>query len=115
MNIHNLPSVEDAGIEAVKISESVKPELTAQEQALFVSGFQECIKWLEINKINISEWISVTDRLPDEGGDYLVTDGDACFVPEFLEGAQRFVFSGIDFWNNEDVTHWMPLPPPPKK
>lgn len=38
---------EQASIAAVKISESVKPELTAKEQALFIAGFQECIKWLE--------------------------------------------------------------------
>ena len=41
-----IPSVEDAGVIAVKISESIKPELTAQEQAFFIAGFQECIKWL---------------------------------------------------------------------
>ena len=41
-----IPSVEDAGIIAVGISEMVKPELTAQNQAFFIAGFQECIKWL---------------------------------------------------------------------
>jgi hypothetical protein len=41
-----IPSVEDAGIIAVGISESVTPKLTAQEQSFFIAGFQECIKWL---------------------------------------------------------------------
>ena len=41
-----LPSVDDAGVIAVKISEMVNPELTAQQQAFFIAGFQECIKWL---------------------------------------------------------------------
>jgi hypothetical protein len=41
-----IPSVDDAGAIAVKISETIKPELTAQEQAFFIAGFQECIKWL---------------------------------------------------------------------
>ena len=38
-----MPSVEKAGIIAVEISE----DLTAQEQAFFIAGFQECIKWLK--------------------------------------------------------------------
>ena len=41
-----IPSIDDAGVIAVKISEMVKPELTAHEQAFFIAGFQECIKWL---------------------------------------------------------------------
>jgi len=44
----SLPTVENAGITAVEISEGVKPELTAQEQAFFVAGFQECVKYLEL-------------------------------------------------------------------
>ena len=45
----SLPSVEKSGAIAVTISENVHPALTAQEQALFVAGFQECIKWLSNN------------------------------------------------------------------
>jgi len=45
----SLPSVDEAGIAAVKISEIVKPKLTAQEQAFFIAGFCECIKWLGSN------------------------------------------------------------------
>lgn len=43
----SLPTVDNAGIIAVKISE-INDEMSAQEQALFVAGFQECIKYLEI-------------------------------------------------------------------
>ena len=42
-----LPSIEMAGIIAVKISE-INNEMTAQQQALFIAGFQECIKYLEM-------------------------------------------------------------------
>jgi hypothetical protein len=45
----SLPSVDEAGIAAVKISEMVEPKLTAQEQSFFIAGFQECIKWLSSN------------------------------------------------------------------
>lgn len=45
----SLPTVDEAGIAAVKISEMVDPPLTAQEQAFFIAGFSECIKWLSSN------------------------------------------------------------------
>ena len=45
----SLPSVDEAGIIAVKICEIVEPKLTARDQALFIAGFCECVKWLSAN------------------------------------------------------------------
>lgn len=45
----SLPSVDEAGVMAVTISEMTEPPLTAQEQAFFIAGFCECIKWLGSN------------------------------------------------------------------
>lgn len=42
----SLPSVDDVGIIAVEIAE-INNEMTAQEQAFFITGFSECIKYLE--------------------------------------------------------------------
>lgn len=63
-------------------------------------------------------WISVKDRLPQEAGRYLT------LVP-FLGGINRkhiimdrhFTPSvaGIDSWGLEGITHWLPLPAPPKE
>jgi hypothetical protein len=62
------------------------------------------------------EWISVKDRLPEDGKDYLVTDGDACMVAVYKNGIKKWDFFVYDHcWYSEDVTHWMPLPPPPNK
>jgi hypothetical protein len=45
----SLPSLDDATKVAVIISEeAITPPLDAKEQALFIAGFQECIKWLNI-------------------------------------------------------------------
>ncbi len=45
----SLPYLEDATKVAVRISEeALKPSLSAKEQALFIAGFQECIKWLNV-------------------------------------------------------------------
>ena len=45
----SLPSVDEAGVMAVKISEMVEPKMNAQEQAIFIAGFCECVKWLSGN------------------------------------------------------------------
>ena len=45
----SLPSVENAGIIALEISEMSK-ELTDKERAFFIAGFQECIKHLKLQK-----------------------------------------------------------------
>jgi len=45
----SLPSLDDATKVAVRISEeAITPPLDAKEQALFIAGFQECIKWLNV-------------------------------------------------------------------
>lgn len=45
----SLPSLDDATKVATRISEeAVKPPLDAKEQAMFIAGFQECIKWLNV-------------------------------------------------------------------
>ena len=44
----DVPTDDDAGIIAVKIASTVEPKLTAQEEAMFVAGFQECVKYLRM-------------------------------------------------------------------
>ena len=45
----SLPSLDDATKIAVRISEeAITPPLDAKEQALFIAGFQECMKWLNV-------------------------------------------------------------------
>ena len=62
-------------------------------------------------------WISVKDKLPPKCKsmsykDYIVTCGSIAFVCHFMNGEfyQRFDGCGA----LESVTHWMPLPAPPK-
>jgi len=42
----SLPSVDEAGVIAINIASNVTPKLTAQEEAMFIAGFQECVKYL---------------------------------------------------------------------
>lgn len=63
------------------------------------------------------EWISVKDRLP-EAGKILVTDGETVTISNgawlyrSLEGKTRVP---ANYGAGLTVTHWMPLPEPPKE
>ena len=78
----------------------------------------------------MSEWISVKDMLPKETGRYLTVKKR--IAPDKLGGNRTdivilrfFVDDGFkmpthipDWINeeiNEEITHWMPLPEPPKE
>ena len=57
----------------------------------------------------IGDWISVKDRLPEDGQDVLVwDDGGFAYIDERLCGTWKY-------GGNYGVTHWMPLPEPPKE
>ena len=72
------------------------------------------------NGVTVQEWISVTDRLPEDSNDgfadaVLVTDGFVQHMAYFVGGEWRFAESGEikePMWYR--ITHWMPLPQPPK-
>lgn len=55
------------------------------------------------------QWISVEDELPKKENGYLVSDGTGVLFGYWVDG----------FWMpselSGDITHWMPLPNPPKK
>jgi hypothetical protein len=62
-----------------------------------------------------SEWISVKDRLPEESGRYLVyaKEGERETHRTIAPFHKAFHLSGrMAYWK---VTHWMPLPEPPKE
>ena len=71
-------------------------------------------------------WISVKDRLPDSGGDYLVYFIPDIFwerTPTLLNGyvdIKQFDILRKEFYDSkcylgESITHWMPLPNPPEE
>ena len=75
-----------------------------------------------IEELSKPRWIPVTERLPDETGNYLTAfgDGKAMAVNEFMhprdwltEEGRKAHPNGKWYWGG--VTHWMPLPEPPKE
>ena len=73
------------------------------------------------NGVTVQEWVSVDDRLPEYSNDgfadaVLVTDGFVQHMAYFVGGKWRFAESGEikePMWYR--ITHWMPLPQPPKE
>jgi hypothetical protein len=63
-----------------------------------------------------NQWISVFDMLPDTGR-VLATgngyDSEIVVFLKFVGGGGKFRANGLDC--TESVTHWMPLPEPPKE
>ena len=69
------------------------------------------------------KWISVEDRLPEEGQRVIyyfkitgIDIGRFTRKPfdDLPDDCQGNCFYGSDGWLTDDVTHWMPLPEKPK-
>lgn len=62
------------------------------------------------NGVTVQEWVSVKDRLPEENTTVIVaTDNGIVFQC-------LYSYDGWDLWDDNDVniTHWQPMPQPPK-
>lgn len=62
----------------------------------------------------MSKWISVKDRLPDLDVEVLIFNG------EIYKGFRTdmygpWIWTHYDYMPTHDVTHWIPLPEPPKE
>ena len=94
---------------------------------------ERVVNTLITNGVTVQEWVSVDDRLPQEDGPYLVTtnyfskrhtiniryfakDGET--VHKYDLAGQKYVWYFYDgeygYVPTDSVTHWMPLPQPPK-
>lgn len=70
-----------------------------------------------MEKQKFVKWISVKDRLPEIDGDYLCyVKNDVPYISnvQVIEYVEGIGFSWEGYEPDEDVTHWMPLPEPPK-
>lgn len=85
-----------------------------------IEGLADDVMDIISNVVTVQEWISVKDRLPEYSNDgfadaVLVTDGFVQHMAYFVGGEWRFAESGEikePMWYR--ITHWMPLPEPPK-
>ena len=96
------------------------PNLSPEEEQIFTEAINEA--YLRGKADGKPKWIPVTERLPEKHGKYLAV------VPSKLAGCEHSIwliwydpkggFHDSDpEWGDipmDDVTHWMPLPMPPK-
>ena len=100
----------------------------------FICGIETVLEYAENLQTTdiIQEWISVKDRLPEDSGYYLVVYRDKynesisiafdmyvkCNVGEWWESEFACDITSQFRWatrlQEQEVTHWMPLPLPPK-
>ena len=78
---------------------------------------EEIADHLISNGVTVQEWISVNDRMPEAGG-YVVCIAKRNPFSRFMPMVARIEKNG---WVNpiteqyiSEVTHWMPIPQPPK-
>jgi hypothetical protein len=62
----------------------------------------------------MSEWIDASKELPKEDGRYLAYWGTV-FIVRFLSPQKKWKKENSDNGLDQVVSHWMPLPEPPKK
>lgn len=82
-----------------------------------MSAYEDFDSWLAddllANGVIVQEWISVKDMLPKEDNRVLVWLGIRLYDYTQID-TDRLLNGRFVRWGN-DVTHWMPLPNPPKR
>ena len=76
------------------------------------------IDYLIANGVTVQEWISVTERLPEETGRYLTAnkrgDDKIDVFDLWFDGGFWYIDDEDDMFDYE-VTHWMPMPQQPRR
>jgi hypothetical protein len=67
----------------------------------------------EDGKKDAVKWISVTERLP-MNDNYINVTTDGAVVQAYWHNGRFYAFTAIGVATVVGVTHWMPLPEPPK-
>ena len=83
-----------------------------KEKLFVIDDNIEQAEYLITNGVTVQEWIPVTERLPEENGIYLTLNKKRQYEFHMFQTGKR-MWQGI--WEEDGVTHWMPLPQPPKE
>lgn len=120
-----------------EMSDKMENELTSEVLRHFnidMSELREYLRdkeeWRRKQETAVPKWIPVTERLPEVGEDvliYAVEKSDD--FPGVIAISDRMIFrlfpssEGVETWRSPwqyfmtdyEITHWMPLPDPPKE
>lgn len=98
------------------IKDGIRKGLRARGDDRLDYSFEDVADHLISNGVTVQEWISVDDRLPEEKANYIVY-----YQHAYCDNDDYWAI-GICFYDGEKfqlgpaykVTHWMPIPQPPK-
>jgi hypothetical protein len=77
--------------------------------------YDQIADYLIANGVTVQEWISVKDRLPEKGKAVLCFCTNDDYWIALWDRCDDELWSDGEWWRAKDfVTHWMPLPQPPK-
>ena len=98
------------------IKDGIRKGLRASGDDRLDYSFEDVADHLIANGVTVQEWISVKDRLPVIGRSVIAYNAPAkCAAEAMYEGEGRFLqFRWEARLQDQEVTHWMPLPQPPK-
>ena len=113
----------------VELLQNAKAAMKSENLSCDIARNMFVVDFMMANGVTVQEWISVDDRLPEETGRYLAVKKriapdelggnrtDIVILRFFVDDGFRMPTHIPDWINgeiNEEVTHWMPLPNPPK-
>lgn len=82
----------------------------------WTTGWEEAANYLIAHGVMVQEWIPIKDRLPKDWTDVLVLSRFGFLETAVYTGTPgkwRIGWNG-DMLEADSITHWMPLPKPPK-
>lgn len=86
-------------------------------ETLYEAGYRKQSESFSRPHENDGEWISVEERLPEEGGMYLVYNPSRAVskvvTARYSKSTNRWCSADARCYH-EGITHWMTLPEPPK-
>ena len=110
----------------IELLQNAKSAMKSENLSCDIARNMFVVDFMMANGVTVQEWISVDDRLPDnKEHDWVlaqvVEDNGYMHIPKVMEYRQskNDWFEETYGWLSEHngaftVTHWMPLPEPPK-
>ena len=113
-----MPNTREKLIELICKSKSMVCDAPTGE----CSKCQKLSDHLIANGVTVQKWIPVAERLPDKNGEYLCRWVNKSVSDAEYESTYGSFGYWFNFWEDEykdwisyeGITHWMPLPDPPK-
>ena len=115
----------DVSEKLVELLKNAKAAMKSENLSCDIARNMFVVDFMMANGVTVQEWISVKDKLPPHNHDVLVYRPDMAMKilvdnyygyygeddAEWHEGWAKY---GKDIHNNPLITHWMPMPQPPK-